>query len=175
MLQWVYLTILELITQAQDLIRDIRSSWLKITLPSNGCVDDMCCDAPPVTVSVVTAACLVGVAQSRCSPVAVLVWCAMGLALGMSAAFSSFFANVLELAPNHAAAVMGVSGTARAVVQVLSPLYVAYLTEGQVSCSIAFPLEWIVDTEIMDGLLEFSKLMLLFQMHFGERHFSHCR
>lgn len=79
-----------------------------------------------------TAACLVGVARSRCSPVGVLVWSAMALALGVSSAFSSFFPNMLELAPNHAAAIMSVGGTARAAVQVLSPLYVAYLTDGQV-------------------------------------------
>lgn len=104
--------------------------------------------------SVVTAACLVGVAQSRCSPVGVLVWCAMALALGVSAAFSSFFANMLELAPNHAAAVMGVGGTARALVQVLSPLYVAYLTDGQVSYSFFLsPSELAADTEIRDGLV----------------------
>lgn len=56
----------------------------------------------------------------------------MALALGLSASFSTFLANGIELAPNHAAAIAGVSGTIGAAVQVLSPLYVAYLTDGQV-------------------------------------------
>ncbi|ROT83908.1 hypothetical protein C7M84_022912 [Penaeus vannamei] len=81
--------------------------------------------------ALVTAGCLVAVAQSSCSQVAVLVWCSMALALGLSASFSTFLANGIELAPNHAAAIAGVSGTIGAAVQVLSPLYVAYLTDGQ--------------------------------------------
>ena len=38
----------------------------------------------------------------------------------------------MELAPNHAAAVAGVSGTVGAAAQLLSPLYVTYLTEQRV-------------------------------------------
>lgn len=92
--------------------------------------------------AVVTAGCLVGVAQSSCSQVSVLVWCAMALVLGIPAAFSSFLVNGVELAPNHAAAIAGLSGTVGAAVQVLSPLYVGYLTAGQVrkgpSLSVAY-------------------------------------
>lgn len=81
--------------------------------------------------ALVTASCLVGVAQSSCNQVALLVWSAMALVLGMAASYSTFLVSAIELAPNHAAAIAGLSGTVGAAVQILSPLYVAYLTDGQ--------------------------------------------
>lgn len=81
--------------------------------------------------ALVTAGCLIGVAQSSCSQVAVMVWSSMALVMGLSASFSTFRVNSIELAPNHAAAIAGLSGTISASVKILSPLYVAYLTNGQ--------------------------------------------
>ena len=70
---------------------------------------------------------LVGVAQSYCNQTSVIVCCALALALGLPAAFSGFMVNSIELAPNHAAAIIGLAGTLAHSASILAPYYVGYL------------------------------------------------
>lgn len=82
--------------------------------------------------TVVTVACLIGLAQARCHFEAVLACGSLALALGMPAAACAALTNSLDLAPNHAAAIQGLAGTVAALASLVAPSYKLYLITGQV-------------------------------------------
>ncbi|KAF2367732.1 RNA polymerase II heptapeptide repeat eukaryotic [Trinorchestia longiramus] len=81
--------------------------------------------------TVITVACLIGLAQARCHFEAVLACGSLAMALGMPAAACAALTNSLDLAPNHAAAIQGLAGTVAAVASLVAPSYKLYLITGQ--------------------------------------------
>ncbi|KAL7644551.1 UNVERIFIED_CONTAM: hypothetical protein RMT77_004087 [Armadillidium vulgare] len=73
--------------------------------------------------SLLTAAFLVGVAQSYCHISAVKVCFAFAIAVGIPGAFSGIYVNSIDLAPNHAAVITGICGTFATTANILAPFY----------------------------------------------------
>ncbi|XP_018011589.1 uncharacterized protein LOC108668845 [Hyalella azteca] len=81
--------------------------------------------------TVITVACLIGLAQAKCHYNAVLACGALALAIGMPAVLVAALSNSLDLAPNHAAVIQGIAGTAAAAASLMAPSYKRYLITGQ--------------------------------------------